>query len=100
MTDYKASDLGSVQLAVINILSEDGEEQYEAILNNPKHWVRPDDIKIISHERHGAIYAVIKYWIINNDGLEAPTSLSPRDIIKKMNEREDEKQREAMEEGE
>jgi hypothetical protein len=96
-SDYKMGDFGSSKIAIIDLLTETGEEEYSDILNNSNHWVRPDDIQIISHERSGAIYAVIKYYVLKTEGVEAPSSLSPRAVIKRMNEIEDEKQIREME---
>ncbi len=95
--DYSPKDLGQRKVAVIDLLTEDGEERFGLIVNNTNHWVREKDIQIVSHEKTGSIYAIIQYFIIETSSPNTVPDKSPKEVVTRLREERDRELAEARE---
>ena len=91
MANYDRNEYGTRKIATLNLLDEGAPEIYEEIVNNPKNWVRPEDIKIYNQEKFGQIIAVITYYQLSNEESIPTTTPSPREIIHNLKKKDKQK---------
>lgn len=93
MANYDRNEYGTRKIATLNLLDAGAAETYEEIVNNPKNWVRPEDIKIYNQEKFGQIIAVITYYQLSNEESIPTITPSPREIIHNLKEKDDKKRK-------